>query len=100
MRQDNDISALDMIRSCDDLKYPLTPYSEAQFLCKNNGDADLACPENSYQVLMVPDLNEDDEKDTAFKVCGLCPAGECARDWCTVGWSGMRWQLIEEAVAR
>ena len=75
VRQDDDKSPLDVIRDCSDLTYPIAPYNEAAILCRGNAVADEACPPNSYQVMMVPDLNEDDEKDTAFKVCGLCPAG-------------------------
>ena len=64
-----------MIEACIDLRQPLNPYDEAEALCLANDVADGPCPANSYPVMMVPDLNEDDEKDTAFKVCGLCPAG-------------------------
>lgn len=75
VRQDDDKSPLDLIRNCTDLDYPIAPYDEAALLCRGNEIADEKCEPNSYQVMMVPDLNEDDEKDTAFKVCGLCPAG-------------------------
>ena len=75
IRQDDDINKLSVIERCSDLDYPLVPYDDAKTLCLDNASADGACPVNSYPVMMVPDLNEDDEKDTAFKVCGLCPAG-------------------------
>ncbi|PSC75222.1 serine threonine [Micractinium conductrix] len=75
VKQDNDVSALSVIEACIDLRQPLNPYDEAEALCLANDVADGPCPANSYPVMMVPDLNEDDEKDTAFKVCGLCPAG-------------------------
>ena len=75
VRQDDDISPLSVIELCSDLEYPLVPYDDAATLCLTNDVADGPCPANSYPVLMVPDLNKFDEKDTAYKVCGLCPAG-------------------------
>ncbi|PSC74950.1 von Willebrand factor type EGF andpentraxin domain-containing 1 Flags: Precursor [Micractinium conductrix] len=74
--QDDDNSPVGFVTSCDDLlRFSNPPYEDAYARCFSNTDAALDCPANSYPVMVVLDLNEDDQKDTAFKICGLCPAG-------------------------
>ena len=61
--QDDDNSPVGFVTSCDDLlRFSNPPYEDAYARCFSNTDAALDCPANSYPVMVVLDLNEDDQK--------------------------------------
>ncbi|PSC70770.1 histidine-tRNA cytoplasmic isoform B [Micractinium conductrix] len=55
--------------------YHVSPLYNAQQRCLPNEIADIACQDNTYPIKIEPDTDTAIEKDTAYMICGLCPAG-------------------------
>lgn len=59
---------------CADLGHRDSQYS-AMDKCLANDLAHQPCPANTYTIYETPDKYFYNEKETTFKVCGLCPGG-------------------------
>jgi len=74
---DNSRQAIVPVTSCSDLESNFILVDiNGRGLCRTNANADQPCPGNTYGVMIVPEIFQAGEKKSAFKVCGVCPAGE------------------------